>query len=171
MVLREQIAQNGFAVIPGVLLPRDVSRTLSALASWEMKRSRAGIRHILSHSAVTELALDSRLLGLAQEVLGPSAIPFRATLFDKSQTANWLVVWHQDTALPLRKRVDTPGWGPWSIKDGVHHAHAPACALEQVLALRLHLDDSTVQSGPLRVLPGTHTLGILTDDAIHRLSL
>jgi ectoine hydroxylase-related dioxygenase (phytanoyl-CoA dioxygenase family) len=171
MVLREQIAQNGFAVIPVVLLPRNVSRTLSTLASSEMRRSRAGIRHILSHSAVTELALDSRLLGLAKEVLGSSAIPFRATLFDKSQTANWLVVWHQDTALPLRKRVDTPGWGPWSIKDEVHYAYAPACALEQVLALRVHLDDSTAQSGPLRVLPGTHTLGVLADDVIHRLSL
>jgi hypothetical protein len=148
MELSEQIAQNGFAVIPGVLLPRDVSRILIRLVSSEMRRSRAGIRHILSHSVVTELALDSRLLGLAQEVLDSSAIPFRATLFDKSQTANWLVVWHQDTALPLRKRVDTPGWGPWSIKDGVHYAHAPACALEQVLALRVHLDDSRAQSGP-----------------------
>jgi ectoine hydroxylase-related dioxygenase (phytanoyl-CoA dioxygenase family) len=56
-------------------------------------------------------------------------------------------------------------------KDGVHYAHAPACALDQILALRLHLDDSTAQSGPLRVLPGTHTLGVLTDEAIHRLSL
>src|SRR6266568_3077972 len=150
MELREHIAQNGFAVIPEVLLPRDVSRTLEALASSETKRSRAGIRHILSHFAVTALARDRRLLGLAQNVLGSSAIPFRATLFDKSQTANWLVVWHQDTALPLRERVDIPGWGPWSIKDDVHYAHAPGCALEQVLALRLHLDDSTAQSGPLR---------------------
>ena len=33
--------------------------------------------------------------------VGP-AQPFRATLFDKSASANWLVVWHQDTALPMR---------------------------------------------------------------------
>jgi ectoine hydroxylase-related dioxygenase (phytanoyl-CoA dioxygenase family) len=31
----------------------------------------------------------------------------------------------------------------------------------------LHLDDSTVEDGPLRVLPGTHALGVLTDERIH----
>ena len=41
---------------------------------------------------------------MAQEVLGRAALPFRATLFDKSPTPNWLVVWHQDTALPLCER-------------------------------------------------------------------
>ena len=29
-------------------------------------------------------------------------------------------------------------------------------ALERVIALRIHLDDSTADNGPLRVLPGTH---------------
>jgi ectoine hydroxylase-related dioxygenase (phytanoyl-CoA dioxygenase family) len=79
-------------------------------------------------------------------------------------------VWHQDTALPLQERRDVPGWGPWSIKDGVNYAHAPASALEQVLALRLHLDDSVADNGPLPVLPGTHTHGVLNDDALHELS-
>src|SRR6266705_1926101 len=83
---------------------------------------------------------------------------------------NWLVSWHQDTALPLRERRETPGWGPWSLKDGVNYAHAPASALSRVLALRVHLDDSTSENGPLRVLPGTHTLGVLTDDEIHELA-
>jgi len=120
--------------------------------------------------AVLEIALRTPLLEMAREILGRRAFPFRATLFDKSPTANWLVVWHQDTALPLRERRETPGWGPWSVKDGVNYAHAPASALEQVVALRVHLDDSTSENGPLRVLPATHTSGVLTDDQIHELS-
>ncbi len=117
------------------------------------------------------LARDSRLLSIAKDVLGPAAIPFRWTLFDKSLTANWLVVWHQDTALPLHQRVESSGWGPWSIKDGVNYSHAPSAALEQVLALRLHLDDSAEDNGSLRVLTCTQTLGVLTDEQIHDLSL
>ena len=93
-------------------------------------------------------------------------MPFRATLFDKSPVSNWLVIWHQDTALPFRERRDKSGWGPWSVKDGVNYAHAPARALERTIALRVHLDDSAVDNGPLRVLPGTHKLGVLTDDEI-----
>ena len=107
---------------------------------------------------------------LARSVLGPEAFPFRATLFDKSPKSNWLVVWHQDTALPLRERVDLQGWGPWSVKEDVDYAHAPAAALSQVLALRVSFDDSTGENGPLRVLPRTHTLGVLGDDSIHELA-
>lgn len=128
------------------------------------------MRHAMRNLNVATLARDSRLVALAQEVLGSGAIPFRATLFDKSPTSNWLVVWHQDTALPLSERLHIPGWGPWSVKDGVIYAHAPASALEQILALRLHLDDSLAENGPLRVLPGTHTRGVLSDDALHELS-
>jgi ectoine hydroxylase-related dioxygenase (phytanoyl-CoA dioxygenase family) len=38
------------------------------------------------------------------------------------------------------------------------------------LALRLHLDDSIAENGPLRVLPGTQSLGVLSGEALHDLS-
>ena len=114
------------------------------------------------------LAREPRLQEVAREILGSEAVPFHATLFDKSPRANWLVVWHQDTALPLRDQRDVPGWGPWSVKDGIIYARAPAGALRQVVALRIHLDNCTVHNGPLRVLPGTHTEGVLTDHAIEK---
>jgi ectoine hydroxylase-related dioxygenase (phytanoyl-CoA dioxygenase family) len=168
--LHERVASDGFAIIPGALSQRDVADLLTALEKSELPRSRAGMRHAMRNPSVAAIARDSRLLAMAQYVLGSHAIPFRATLFDKSPASNWLVVWHQDTALPLRERREILGWGPWSIKDGVDYAHAPASALEKVLALRLHLDDSISENGPLRVLPGTHTLGVLSDDALHELS-
>ena len=104
----------------------------------------------------------------AAQFVGATAVPFRATLFDKSARANWLVVWHQDTALPLRERVNDPAWGPWSMKSGVLYAHAPAAALEKVVALRVSLDDSTGANGPLRVLPHSHVHGVLSDAEIER---
>jgi len=103
--------------------------------------------------------------------LGAAAVPFKATLFDKNPEANWLVAWHQDTALPMCERREAAEWGPWSEKHGVTYAHAPRRVLERIIALRLHLDDSTADNGPLRVLPGTHTLGVLSDAQVHELSL
>jgi ectoine hydroxylase-related dioxygenase (phytanoyl-CoA dioxygenase family) len=91
-------------------------------------------------------------------------------LFDKSVASNWLVAWHQDTALPLRSRIDHPNWGPWSVKGSVLHAIAPASALCQIIALRVHLDDSTHANGPLRVLPGSHTRGVLGSEEIKKLA-
>jgi ectoine hydroxylase-related dioxygenase (phytanoyl-CoA dioxygenase family) len=94
-----------------------------------------------------------------------------APMFERWVGTRRLVVWHQDTALPLCERREVPGWGPWSVKEGVICAHAPAFALEQILAVRIDLDDSNEENGSLRLLPGTHTVGVLTDNAIHELAL
>ena len=159
----------GFSVHPDVLAAEETAAVLEALDRVH-GRSRAGARHLMGHQAVAALARDPRLQALAERALGKSAVPYRATLFDKSPGSNWLVVWHQDTALPLRFRRDRPGWGPWSIKSGVLYSHAPSAALERVVALRVHLDDSLAENGPLRVLPGTHARGVLTDAAIQDLA-
>ena len=39
---------------------------------------------------------------------------------------------------------------------------------EDLFGLRVHLDDSGEANGPLRVLPGTHTRGVMTQEAIRR---
>ena len=170
MAWLELIRKQGYAIIPDILESNEVNRLLDEFSRADLPRSRAGLRHAMKVAAVAAVAHDARLIGIAREGLGAEAFPFRATLFDKTPSANWLVVWHQDTALPLQRRHEFRGWGPWSVKDGVNYAHAPASALSQVLALRVHLDDSTAENGPLRVLPGTHTLGVLTDEALHDLS-
>ena len=107
----ESIEVHGYAILEGVLRPHDICRIQEDLASSSLLRSRAGARHALHAPSGEALARNTRLLGLAKLILGPGAVPFRATLFEKTHSANWLVVWHQDTALPLCRRLDVPGWG------------------------------------------------------------
>jgi len=128
------------------------------------------MRHALRVPAVRALAAHPALVTLAATFIGAQPIPFRATLFDKSAASNWLVMWHQDTALPLERRIADSAWGPWSVKGGILHAIAPASALATVVALRVHLDHSTPANGPLRVLPATHRGGVLTHDEIQRMA-
>jgi ectoine hydroxylase-related dioxygenase (phytanoyl-CoA dioxygenase family) len=161
-----QVEECGYAIIPDVLSSEEVKRLASDLQSQQLPRSRAGVRHMLSVPCVAQIAHDLRLLGLAQKILGRDAFPFRTTLFDKAPDSNWLITWHQDTALPLMQKLETPGWGPWSVKQNVTYAHAPAVSLEQVIALRLHLDDSTEENGPLRIVPGSHRHGVFSDQQV-----
>lgn len=167
---RDRVDEYGFAIAFEVIAPGEIARLLGELEATAVPRRRAGIRHAMRHPGIANIARSEALLALAEETLGRGALPFRATLFEKSPAANWLVAWHQDTALPLGGRRDTPGWGPWSVKEGLTYAHAPAEALSKVLALRLHLDDSTAENGPLRVLPGTHRQGVLSDAEMHALA-
>jgi ectoine hydroxylase-related dioxygenase (phytanoyl-CoA dioxygenase family) len=104
--------------------------------------------------------------GRAGTRLGVPGVPFRATLFAKSGAANWLIPWHQDTALPLVSAFTDRDWVSWSRKEGIRYAHAPAWALSRVVALRVHLDASSGENGPLRVVPGSHQAGVLTDQEL-----
>ena len=157
---------GGFAITDAVFGADEIDSLMRQLDAAPLHRSRAGARHLLGVPAIAALARDPRLTALAAQALGGDPVPFGATLFDKSLNANWLVAWHQDTALALLERRDAAGWGPWSTKHGVTYAHAPARALARVVALRIHLDASTTENGPLRVLPGTHGDGVLSDEQI-----
>ncbi|MDX1934606.1 MAG: phytanoyl-CoA dioxygenase family protein [Capsulimonadales bacterium] len=70
--------------------------------------------------------------------------------------------------IPILDRRTVPGFWPWSDKGGVAHVQPPAAILERMVAFRLHLDDCPAESGPLRVIPGSHRLGILSDEGIAR---
>lgn len=104
----DRVAQ-GFAIVEAVLDRSEVAEFARILETSNLDRSHAGARHLMSHPAVSVVATDPRLLALARQFLGESAIPYKATLFDKSPVRNWLVVWHQDTAFPLRERREVPG--------------------------------------------------------------
>jgi hypothetical protein len=161
---------RGFWKEEDVLTQGECDRLQEGLGCTDRSRSRAGARHLMADPAVRSLAHEPRLLRMAAAGLDGSAIPFRATLFEKSGRSNWLVVWHQDTALPLAQRFESPEWGPWSEKAGVLYAHAPTWALARVVALRVHLDDSSEDNGPLRVIPDSHRLGVLSDDEVFRVA-
>jgi hypothetical protein len=158
----------GFEITEGVLKPAECDELLAELSSGPALRTRAGARHLMSHPAVRSLAGRKDLLEIARRCVGPGAVPYRATLFEKSGFRNWLVVWHQDTTLPLASRNGSAEWGPWSVKEGVLYAHAPTWALVNIVALRIHLDASTSRNGPLRVLPGSHAAGVLSDEEVFR---
>jgi len=158
----------GFRIVEGVVPPGDCETFLSALASSGIPRSRAGARHLMTHPAVRSLVYRTELREIARGIVGPGACPYRATLFDKSSAHNWSVVWHQDTSLPVFGRTASPDWGPWSTKGLRTYVHAPTSALEGIVALRIHLDASTASNGPLRVIPGSHRFGVLSDEEVFR---
>ncbi len=160
------ISHSGFQIEEQILSARECDSLAAQLTAGSTSSGRAGTRHLMSNKAVKELAEGSRLRPIAQAALGGPAVPFRATLFAKSGAANWLIPWHQDTALPVAASFADPEWGSWSHKAGIRYAHAPGWALSRVVALRVHLDDSTGENGPLRVVPGSHAAGVLTDDSV-----
>ena len=115
---------------------------------------------------VFSLARSPEILSLAQRILGSRAFPVRGLFFDKTLETNWNLPWHQDLTVAVSARGDVAGFGPWTRKAGIPHAHAPAELLARMVTIRLHLDDSGRGDGPLRVLPGSHREGRLSGRAV-----
>ncbi len=76
-----------------LLTASEITTLANALNQPTVSRSRAGV-HALGLDQVASLARDSGVLSIAKSILGGGALPYRVTLFDKSPTSNWLVVWH-----------------------------------------------------------------------------
>jgi len=110
---------------------------------------------------IAGLAMSSKIIGLLGSLLKREPFPVRSIFFDKTPDANWLVPWHQDLSIAVKERVDVPGYGPWSKKEGVAHVQPPMEILEAMVTLRIHLDDCGESNGALRVIPGSHRQGRL----------
>lgn len=121
----------------------------------------AGCRGMLRHPLVSRLACAQPLLSIAQSYLDGNPRPVRAIYFDKSPGQNWLVPWHQDLTIAVSPQMDIPDFGPWSEKNGSTHVQPPNSLLEQMITLRIHLDDADESNGALKVLPGSHLQGRL----------
>ena len=156
------MVEYGFELIAGLIGEVARRELLDAVGAVEV----AGRRNMLSVPVVEALATSEKLLDLVRPHTGGEPRPVRASWFNKSVETNWLVAWHQDLAIAVRERVDVPGFGAWSVKEGVPHVQPPAEVLQRMLSVRIHLDDADGENGALRVIAGTHRLGRLSAEQI-----
>lgn len=105
-----------------------------------------------------------RELTMLVRVTLPRAEPVRVVFFNKSDTTNWSLAWHQDRVVAVKARCDVPGFANWTRKDGVWHAEPPTELLQQMIFARVHLDDATETNGCLKLALGTHTFGRIAAD-------
>ncbi len=160
----EELESAGHIVLGGIVF----GNLLTALREEAARLVAAspghahGIRDLLRRSPAISGWASSATLAL----FPPGMQPVRAILFDKTPDANWKVAWHQDLTIAVQQRCELPGYGPWSVKDGIVHVQPPVSLLERMVTLRLHLDETPAANGALRVVPGSHRHGRLDAGAI-----
>ena len=84
------MTDSGYAITSRCLTRAECDEIYAAILRGPSQRTRAGIRHLMSNPDVAALAKSDQFLALAKGWLGETAVPFRATLFEKSSTSNWL---------------------------------------------------------------------------------
>jgi hypothetical protein len=151
------IETHGAQIFEGSLSPSQLRDFESVLA--DQPNDQAGVR--LSGVSALRPWLDAGgVIGrIPASIMGRECFPVRAVLFGKSAGQNWSLGWHQDRTIAVRQRVETRGFGPWSIKRGMIHVEPPFELLERMLTVRVHVDPVTATNAPLMIAPGSDKLG------------
>ncbi|MBH8569480.1 phytanoyl-CoA dioxygenase family protein [Microvirga sp. STS02] len=169
-----QFAEAGFAVFSELYTPAEVAALLQTVESAagngpNFRRSQEvfAIRELLKELPGLWPLLDTSAVRQLLAGLFPAGCQLvKAIYFDKPAGSNWLVAWHQDLMINVDQRIDLPGFGPWTSKAEGVSVQPPVAVLENMVTLRIHLDDCNATNGALKVVPGSHRHGVVPAAAI-----
>jgi ectoine hydroxylase-related dioxygenase (phytanoyl-CoA dioxygenase family) len=162
--MQATLSSDGFLVVRKILGPIEVDKLRKELGALKVA---PGHRHLAAKlDSVRALASSNAVVGLLKKAVGATPFLVRSIFFDKTPEANWLVPWHQDLTIAVNERVDVPGYGPWSMKDGVPHVQPLMVILESMVTIRFHLDYCDAANGALKVIVGSHRRGRLNSKQI-----
>lgn len=157
--LQESFSAQGYIVLPRFLADHEIGALEAKLSrsTGGLAGSRALLELPWCLSLARRIHSDPRL----SSVWPAASRAVLCTYFEKSPARNWLVALHQDLSIPVAERTEASGYSGWSEKDGRLFVRPPLEVLEQSVAARVHLDVSDEETGALRVVPHSHTLGRL----------
>jgi hypothetical protein len=156
---------DGYEVLRGVVSAPEIENFRA-----EFDPSSPGDRLFFVAGAIGECVANGSMAAIAAARLGPTARPVRLILFNKSAETNWNLGWHQDRVIAVKERVDVEEFSNWSRKHCALHCAPPFDLIRGMITIRLHCDASNSENGALEVIPGSHRLGLLSDDETCRLA-
>jgi len=114
------------------------------------------IRSVLKElPELAQYAVNKNLLTILN-TLNEDLFLSKAIYFDKPAQSNWYVTWHQDKTINVVDKIETDGYTGWTKKGDAFGVCPPQEVLDNTVAIRIHLDDTTDENGALRILPGSH---------------
>lgn len=133
---------------------------LSSLDDAAKLQTKAGQRIDLAKGPAGVFSPRSSLTS-AIRAIDPDAQSVRVIAFNKSKETNWAVPWHQDRVIAVSSKCDVSGFKNWTKKTGIWHCEPPPAILDQMLFVRIHLDDTDHSNGAMQIAVGSHKAGII----------
>lgn len=171
---KEEIVRRGFTIIPGLYGPEAVA-AMTALIETTDSSSEAfrktsdlfAIRQVLKTvPGLPALVFNDSLIRLVRDLFGNNFFAVKSIYFDKPETSNWYVAYHQDMTISVDKKAAAEGFGPWIARQDQFAVQPPTEILENIFTVRIHLDATDDTNGALKVIEGSHAGGIRRAAAI-----
>lgn len=161
-------------MIPNVYTPDEMNTIIDLIdhadTSKETFRKSAdlfAVRQFLKElPEVHHLIFNARLRDIISTVFGSDYFVVKSIYFDKPERSNWYVAYHQDLTISVDKKLEVAGFGPWTVKQNQFAVQPPLDILESNFTIRIHLDDTDIQNGALKIVAGSHSKGIYRPETI-----
>jgi ectoine hydroxylase-related dioxygenase (phytanoyl-CoA dioxygenase family) len=174
LIHRKEIEQFGYTVIPDVYddieidgLIQQIEGTKSDKSTFRRTEDLFAIRQFLKEvPAVIPIIFNEKLKAIIAEIFAATHFVVKSIYFDKPESSNWFVAYHQDLTISVKERHEVPGFGPWTVKQNQFAVQPPVELLQQNFTIRIHLNETDKSNGALRVIPGSHQKGIYRPENI-----
>jgi ectoine hydroxylase-related dioxygenase (phytanoyl-CoA dioxygenase family) len=172
--IKNKFAEDGFAVLNSVYSTDEVSQILILLESISVEKETVrkskdlfAIRQVLKEiPELSSLVFTDQLRKIINRFLGKNYFVVKSIYFDKPPESNWFVAYHQDLTISVLQRENIEGFSCWTKKQNQFAVQPPVDILENNFTIRIHLDDTNIDNGALKVIPGTQMRGILRTDEL-----
>lgn len=161
MEIRHQLDQRGFAVAPGVYTEAEIHNILRVIESVHGSQALFGERRFLQRTPGLLKALMNESLHKLLQDVAPGYFLIKSIYFDKPAVSNWRVNWHQDLSIFVKAKNETYGFRNWTKKEDEYGVQPPTELLGNIITLRIHLDDTDATNGALKVIPHSHSIGVM----------
>lgn len=171
---KSHIEEYGFSVIDKVFSDEEVEKIIHVLNTIDTSRENFrksedlfAIRQFLKEiPEVKELIFNDNIKKIIREIFGDRYFVVKSIYFDKPETSNWYVAYHQDLTISVDKKLELSNFGPWTTKKDQFAVQPPLNVLENIYTIRIHLDDTDENNGALKVIPKSHAKGIYRPETI-----
>jgi ectoine hydroxylase-related dioxygenase (phytanoyl-CoA dioxygenase family) len=165
---------NGFATIDNIYTTAEVDRILNIISQAnsekETFRKSADLfairQFLIEVPATVDTIFNDNLKSVLTQFLGNKYFVVKSIYFDKPQTSNWYVSYHQDLTISVDKKLVLNGFEFWTTKQNQFAVQPPLDILQNVVTVRIHLDDTDENNGALKVVPKSHSKGIYRPETI-----
>ncbi|QDW28012.1 phytanoyl-CoA dioxygenase family protein [Pedobacter sp. KBS0701] len=173
-VKEREIQESGFSVIDSVFTDQEIEDILLAISradttkeSFRKSDDLFAIRRFLKEVPdAIDLIFNKKLKSIKREIFGRDYFLVKSIYFDKPETSNWFVSYHQDLTISVDQKIEIPGFEPYIRKHDQFAVQPPLNILESNFTIRIHLDDTNEENGALKVIPNSHSKGIYRPETI-----
>lgn len=175
MIMINEFSEQGFYVINDVYSKVEVNQLIKFIDNLDKSNplfsktnDMFAIRQFVKEfPKCKKLIFNEKLLNVIEKIGGNDYFITKSIFFDKPESSNWFVSYHQDLTISVDKKESIYGFSNWTKKHNQFAVQPPIEFLENIFTIRIHLDETDENNGALKVIEKSHLKGVFRPETIN----